>query len=179
MAPGLPPAHIGALLTGRAGTTPLAPLLKGWERCRHNTFAASATGGAIKRRGEICENRTSEADFGETPSTAEAQSSVQVTANSSVLWGLDNGCAQPDDAGKPDADEMHGCPIENRLASAAFRNRPRGRQREKSPARVGGARTLEQKITKETKNSVSLRPFQWRRPGTAALDKFLHKPEQR
>ena len=54
---------------------------------------------------EIRENATSRANFEETLSIVEAQSPVQVTANSGVLSGLDNSLAQsmplqPEDTGK-------------------------------------------------------------------------------
>ena len=53
-------------------------------------------------RGEFSENWTSEADFEESTAIIEALVAIEVKANSDVLSGLDNGLAQPDDAGKPD-----------------------------------------------------------------------------
>ena len=100
-------------------------------------------------------------------------------ANSGVLSGIDNGHARRSDAGKSDAHGMHGRRIENRLAPAVFPNRPARSKALKKPRKSWGARILEQKITKITKNSVWNGPFQWLRPGKALLDHFLRKPEQR
>ena len=45
---GTTPRSHGSLANWSRRDYPPGPLLKGWERCRHNTFAASVTGGAIK-----------------------------------------------------------------------------------------------------------------------------------
>jgi hypothetical protein len=52
--------------------------------------------------GEIGENAPSEANFDETMSIVEAQESIQVTANSGDLPGLDNGAAQPEEDSTPE-----------------------------------------------------------------------------
>ncbi len=51
--------------------------------------------------GEISVNAPSEANFDETMSIVEAQESIQVTANSGALSGLDNGAAQPGEDSTP------------------------------------------------------------------------------
>ena len=45
--------------------------------------------------GEIGENAPNEANFDETMSIVEPQESIQVTANSGALSGLDKGLAEP------------------------------------------------------------------------------------
>jgi len=52
--------------------------------------------------GEISENAPSEANFDETMSIVEAQESIQVTANSGALSGLDNGAAKPGEDSTPE-----------------------------------------------------------------------------
>ncbi len=51
---------------------------------------------------EIGENALNEAKFDETMSIVEAQESIQVTANSGALTGLDNGAAQPGEDSTPE-----------------------------------------------------------------------------
>ncbi len=51
---------------------------------------------------EIGENAPSEANFAETTSIVESQESIQVTANSGALSGLDKGAAQPGDGTTPE-----------------------------------------------------------------------------
>ncbi len=52
--------------------------------------------------GEIGENAPNEANFDETMSIAEPQESIQVTANSAALSGLDNGADQPGEDSTPE-----------------------------------------------------------------------------
>ncbi len=49
----------------------------------------------LSEMGEIGENAPNEANFDETISIAEAQKSIQLTADSGARPGLDNGVAQP------------------------------------------------------------------------------------
>jgi hypothetical protein len=58
--------------------------------------------------GAIGENAPSEANSDETMSIVEAQESIQVTANSGALSGLDNGAAQPGDGTTPEQGEAPG-----------------------------------------------------------------------
>jgi hypothetical protein len=58
--------------------------------------------------GEIDENAPSEANFDETMSIVEAQESIQVTANSAALSGLDNGAAQPGEGSTPERTKARG-----------------------------------------------------------------------
>ncbi len=52
--------------------------------------------------GEIGENASNEANFVENMSIAEPQESIQVTADSGALSGLDNGLAQPSEGSTPE-----------------------------------------------------------------------------
>jgi len=52
--------------------------------------------------GEIGENAPSEANFDRTTSIVEPQESIQVTADSGALSGLDNGAAQPGEGSTPE-----------------------------------------------------------------------------
>jgi len=59
-------------------------------------------GAHMSETGEIGENAPSEANFGETTSIVEPQESIQVTADSGALSGLDNGAAQPAEHSPPE-----------------------------------------------------------------------------
>jgi len=70
---------------------------------RKSTGPRSPEGRAkMSGMGEIDENAPSEANFDETMSIVEAQESIQVTANSGALSGLDNGVAQPGEDSTPE-----------------------------------------------------------------------------
>ena len=58
--------------------------------------------------GRIGENAPNEANFDETMSIVEAQESIQVTANSGALSGLDNGAAQPGEGSTPEPGKAPG-----------------------------------------------------------------------
>ena len=73
--------------------------------------------------GEIGENAPNEANFDETMSTAEAQRSIQVTANSGALRGLDKRAAQPGEGSTPR--EVAGAAADGRLCSVRRGSRPR------------------------------------------------------
>ena len=79
-------------------------------------------------RGEISENRTSGANFEVSIRIIEAVVAREFTTNSGAPSGLDKGLARPDDADKPEAEDVHGRPIENRDASAVFPDRPARRK---------------------------------------------------
>ena len=63
--------------------------------------------------GEIGENAPNEANFDETMSIVEAQESIQVTANSGALSGLDNGAAQPGEGSTPEQGKAQGSASES------------------------------------------------------------------
>jgi hypothetical protein len=63
---------------------------------------AEQHGHLMNGMGEIDENAPNEANCGETASIVETQESIQVTANSGALSGLDNGAAQPREDSTPE-----------------------------------------------------------------------------
>jgi len=65
-------------------------------------------GDEMNGTGEIGENAPSEANFDETMSSVEAQESIQVTANSGDLAGLDNGVDQPGENITPEQAKAQG-----------------------------------------------------------------------
>ncbi len=62
----------------------------------------------LGRLGAIGENAPSEANSAETMSIVEAQESIQVTANSGALPGLDNGAAQPGERSTQESGKAQG-----------------------------------------------------------------------
>ena len=70
-------------------------------------------GDEMSGMGEIGENAPSEANFDETMSIVEAQESIQVTANSGALSGLDNGAAQPGEDSTPEQGKAPGSASES------------------------------------------------------------------
>jgi len=111
--------------------------------------------------GEIDENAPSEANFDETMSVVEAQQSIQVTANSGALAGLDNGTAQPGEESTPEQGKAQGSASESgnpkpqtpdpsdrasreRLAAAVSKQEKRRLRREKERRAV--ERMVEEKL---------------------------------
>jgi hypothetical protein len=75
--------------------------------------------------GQIGANAPSEANFAETMSIVEAHESIQVTANSGALAGLDNGAAQPGEGstaeqGKAPGSALLICAIPTRSEGRSF-----------------------------------------------------------
>jgi hypothetical protein len=67
----------------------------------------------VRGMGEIAENASNEANFDEAVSIAEPQESIQVTANSGALPGLDNSVAQPEESSTPNHGNASGCSPES------------------------------------------------------------------
>ena len=67
----------------------------------------------VSGMGEIAENASNEADFDEALSIAEPQVSIQVTAISGALSGLDNSVAQPEESSTPNHGNASGCSPES------------------------------------------------------------------
>jgi hypothetical protein len=65
-------------------------------------------GDLMSGTGEIGENAPNEVNFDETMSIVEAQESIQVTANSGDLSGLDKGVAQPGEGSTPEQGKAPG-----------------------------------------------------------------------